>query len=163
MEFRISTKADIPEIIRLRIRFLKSINATHEDLDEGRLALELENYLKERLNRDFINWFAMEGSYVVGTVGICFHDFPPGFDNLNATREYILNIYTVPQFRKKGIAGKIFEKLLAEAKRRKVDFISLHTTEAGKSLYEKFGFKTKQNEMILSLHSPKMEPVGFKP
>jgi predicted acetyltransferase len=167
MEFRLATIADIPEIIRLRILFLKEIAPEKEDLDEAKISDALEKYLKEHLNKDFKNIFAMEGSYIIATGGICFHDYPPTFDHLNATRAYIMNVYTVTSYRNKGIGTKIFEKLLTEAKRKKVDHVSLHANEMGKSIYEKYGFLANQKEIILSLLTTatiqNINPVTFIP
>ena len=60
-----------------------------------------------------------------------------------------MNIYTAPEYRRQGIAAKTLDMLVQECRRRGVDFISLEATAAGRPLYEKHGFVSMQDEMIL--------------
>lgn len=151
MELRRATTLDFHHIIRLRTEFLKEIASREDELNEVKLSIELLNYLKQHLNHDFVNWLAQEGDQVIATGGICFHDYPPSFEILHPTRAYIMNIYTLPEYRGKCIGKIILDKLLEEARNRKVRTITLHTTEKAKSLYDEFGFHSKENEMVLTV------------
>ena len=55
----------------------------------------------------------------------------PTHHNPSGNKAYIMNMYTNPKYRRKGIA------------------ISLEATDMGKPLYEKYGFKKMNNEMEL--------------
>ena len=62
---------------------------------------------------------------------------------------YIMNMYTKPKWRKKGIGSAILEKLIDEARNRGIEAIKLHATPKGRPLYEKFGFKMGFPDMYL--------------
>ena len=61
----------------------------------------------------------------------------------------IMNMYTNPAYRRKGIAYHTLEILVADAKNKGIDAISLEATEMGRPLYEKFGFVGMKDEMEL--------------
>jgi len=60
-----------------------------------------------------------------------------------------LNMYTIPQYRGKGIARSLLEKLIEECKKTGVRRIWLHASDVGKPLYTKMGFTFHHGEMEL--------------
>lgn len=60
-----------------------------------------------------------------------------------------MNMYTKPEYRRQGIAYKTLDLLVTEAKARGISAISLEATEAGRALYEKYGFVKMEDEMEL--------------
>lgn len=151
IHYRKATVADIPTLIKLRIDFLKEV--TGIDNPGNVIAEGLEQYFNEHLLQgDFINWLALDGEDIIATGGICFYQIPPGFLNVTGNRAYILNVYAIKAYRRQGIAKNIFEKLMQEAHSRSILQISLHATDDGKNLYEHFGFKIKDNEMVWGKH-----------
>ena len=60
-----------------------------------------------------------------------------------------MNMYTAPEYRRQGVAYKTLLLLVGEAKKRGIKNISLEATEAGRPLYEKFGFVQMKDEMEL--------------
>ena len=65
---------------------------------------------------------------------------PGDFNQSSYLEGDILNMYTLPFARRKGISSLIFEQLIAEARKRGVSKISLHTSADSEKLYRKFGF-----------------------
>lgn len=53
----------------------------------------------------------------------------------------LLNVLTYHKYRRKGIATKVINKVIEEAKAVGVSHINLYATSDGKYLYEKMGFK----------------------
>ena len=51
-----------------------------------------------------------------------------------------MNLYTHPDYRRKGIAYKVLDLLVKDAKDRGVESIILDSTLMGRPLYEKYGF-----------------------
>ena len=60
-----------------------------------------------------------------------------------------MNMYTAPDYRRKGIAFKTLDLLIQDAKERGVTAISLEATDMGRPLYEKYGFVKMNDEMEL--------------
>lgn len=65
-----------------------------------------------------------------------------------------MNVYTKPEYRKKGYAKKLMNMMLEDAKAENVSIIELKATEDGYSLYRSVGFEdvvTKYHNMRISL------------
>ena len=60
-----------------------------------------------------------------------------------------MNMYTHPEYRRKGIALHMLDLLVKEARQAGIGFISLEATEMGRPLYEKYGFVKMNDEMAL--------------
>ncbi len=73
----------------------------------------------------------------------------PTYHNQTGKKAYIMNMYTNPAYRRKGIAYHTLEILVADAKNKGIDAISLEATEMGRPLYEEFGFVGMKDEMEL--------------
>lgn len=152
MNFRLATLDDIELLLSMRKQLL---------LDEGQIP---ENDMDEELRTFFatqladgrlVQWIVEEGADVMATGGIQFIDFPPSFRNPSGMRGYILNMYTHPSFRKRGLAGKLLDYCIEEARSRQVIQLFLIASEMGKSLYKKYGFKETDSfmEYVLDLDS----------
>ena len=71
-------------------------------------------------------------------------DFPA------AHRGWILNVYTEPGFRHRGIARRIMDTIVAWCRSEGFAHVSLHASQYGRRLYENMGFQPT-NEMRLYL------------
>ena len=89
-----------------------------------------------------------EPATILAACGIFFADFPPHYLDPNPIRAYLLNFYTAPQARGRGLATQLLQHAVDECRHRNVQVITLHASKFGKPIYEKFGF-TQNNEMIL--------------
>ena len=57
-------------------------------------------------------------------------------------------MYTYPPYRNQGIATRLFDLTVQEARNNGSFKILLNATALGKPIYEKYGFKETENEMI---------------
>ncbi|WP_435356485.1 GNAT family N-acetyltransferase [Emticicia sp. SJ17W-69] len=151
--YRKATIHDIDELVRLRIDFLKEVQQVEtRQYSEEELSLSLHEYLSKSMNNDeFVAWLAISDNVIVATSGLCFFQITPGFTLIDGKIAYILNIYTVPTWRGKGVAKQVFSHILQEAVSRGYKRISLHATDEGRPIYEKFGFRLTNDEMELRL------------
>ncbi len=65
-------------------------------------------------------------------------------------RGNILNIFTEPEFRRRGLARRLMETVLAWCRANRIDHIVLHASNDGRPLYESMGFQPS-NEMRIKL------------
>ena len=148
--FRLATLDDIQKLVELRIKFIKEvrIDAPTDGLDEYREVMS--NYLKKEMSSgNFIAWLAITNNEIIATSGLITIQRQPQLWNMSGQEVYIMNMYTKPEWRRKGIGTAILEKLIDEARNRGVEAIKLHATPMGKALYEKRGFKMAHPEMYL--------------
>ena len=71
------------------------------------------------------------------------HPLHPG----SSLRAYLLNVFVEPDFRKRGLAHKLIEQCLEEARRRGIRVVTLHSSDAGRPVYEGFGFHATSEMM----------------
>ena len=138
MEFRLATTDDMELLMDLRKRLLMEEGQTvSSNIDE-----QLRSFFEKQLNADqFVQWIIEEEKSAIATGGIQFISFPPSYSNPTGIRGYILNMYTTPESRGRGLAKQLVERLLAEAQERDVHHIFLISSPMGKPLYKKIGFK----------------------
>jgi GNAT superfamily N-acetyltransferase len=58
----------------------------------------------------------------------------------------IVNVFTEPQWRQRGIAGLLIKEIIIWSKNEQIDRLVLHASEEGRSIYERSGF-IASNEM----------------
>ena len=149
--YRKATEEDIAQLVAFRIEFLKEVQNNRHLGDEEALRSALYDFFNESIrDEEFIAWLAVENDEIVATSGINGINVPPSFSNLTGKVAYISNMYTLPAYRRQGIASALIERLLGEAEERGVKVINLHATPAGKAVYEKFGFTDVRSEMRLN-------------
>ncbi len=145
---------DIDKLIEFRIEFLKEIQEYPPNKEFEIFQNSLKDFfLNNMKSNEFIAWFAEFDNEIIATSGLSFLQKPPHFVNITGKFAYIMNMYTKPKWRKKGIGSALLEKLFEEIKSRGIQSIVLHTTLGGRHLYEKYGFRENDGdkEMILKL------------
>jgi GNAT superfamily N-acetyltransferase len=70
--------------------------------------------------------------------------------DLECRRATILNVYTNPEYRRRGLARKIMQTIIQWCKREGLARVTLHASDDGRHLYESLGFESS-NEMRLKL------------
>ncbi len=104
----------------------------------------------ERMIREgkYYGWITTDGDRPVASAGLLILDWPPHpFDPEGELRGYLLNVYVEPEYRKRGLAHELVERCMAEARRRGIRVVTLHSSQAGRPIYERFGFRAT-NEMM---------------
>jgi ribosomal protein S18 acetylase RimI-like enzyme len=104
----------------------------------------------ERMIREekYLGWIATDAGRPVASAGLLILDWPPHpFDPEGELRGYLLNVFVEPAYRKRGLARALVEECLAEARRRNIRVVTLHSSQAGRPLYERLGFRAT-NEMM---------------
>ena len=75
----------------------------------------------------------------------------PTADHPTGLRAHLMNVYTVPGFRRRGVARTLVSALMDAARQRGATEISLDATEAGRPLYRALGFRDNGEGMTLNL------------
>lgn len=152
MELRYKRAAieDLELLAETRVEVLRAANKLAADVGLEEVKEQSFLYYKEALGDDsHIAYLIFDGSRVVGTGGVSFYRVMPTYHNPSGRKAYIMNLYTAPTYRRRGIAYRTLDMLVRAARERGVTAISLEATEMGVSLYEKYGFVKMTNEMEL--------------
>ncbi|MGC1362164.1 MAG: GNAT family N-acetyltransferase [Silvibacterium sp.] len=148
LETRTATAADAKLITHHRRRmFVDAGRADNQVLDI--MARNFEPWVAHAItDGKYCGWFSIDGDRVVAGAGLMLLDWAPHpLDPNSRHRGYLLNVYVEPEYRRKKLASHLIELALAEARRRKIRVVALHSTEAGRRLYESNGFR-RTNEMF---------------
>jgi GNAT superfamily N-acetyltransferase len=124
-----------------RLTYLAEMQGEQTEEYQNKLKSELNQYFIEALTEDRVFAFLAEQDNEPLSFGaMVLKKIPGDFNQSSYLEGDILNMYTLPFARRKGISALILEQLIAEAARRGVSKISLHTSKDGEKLYRKFGF-----------------------
>lgn len=148
---RQATVADISDLVRLRRMMFEAMgfdNPTQLDAADSAAA----DFFTEAIpDEKFFGWLAiMPNGEVAASGGVTIDHHPPGPTNLSGQIGYIMNLVTIPRYRRRGIARHIMQTMLKWLADRGVSTIALHVTEVGRPLYEELGF-VDSNEMRLRI------------
>ena len=141
---------DIDLLTETRVKVLRAANGLDESVDMGHVAEAARDYYLESLeNGNHAAYLVLDGEKFVGAGGVSFYRVMPTCSNPSGWKAYIMNIYTHPNYRGRGIAYHTLDLLVQEARNRGITSISLETTLMGRPLYEKYGFIKDEKEMCL--------------
>ena len=115
----------------------------------------------EQPSREYFSRALREGDYrgwlvetpdgrVVSGGGIVISPWPSNPRDPYPRRVMILNMFTEPQFRRRGLARKLMETMIAWCRQQGYKTVALHASDEGRPLYESLGFGPT-NEMRLFL------------
>jgi GNAT superfamily N-acetyltransferase len=154
LTIRQATPADIPDLLRLRRLMFESMGyADQAQLDAGDAAGR-EYLCRAMPGGAFCGWLALtaEGK-AVGSGGVVIDHHPPGPNNLTGQVGYIMNMSTVPAYRRRGVARRIMQTILAWLEERGIQRVVLHATDQGRPLYEQLGFVDSNEMRLVRCHS----------
>lgn len=148
LTYKKATLEDVDILTATRIEVLRAANKLSDDIDMSEVKKQSYDYYNKAL-RDgtHIAYLVFDKSRVIGAGGVSFFQVMPTYHNPSGKKAYIMNMYTSPEYRRKGIAYKVLDMLVKDAKSMGILAISLEATVMGFPLYEKYGFTKMKNEM----------------
>jgi GNAT superfamily N-acetyltransferase len=108
---------------------------------------------------DYIGWLATpadQPEMVVAGAGVQLQPILPRPRDVATISEgrqgTIVNVFTEPQWRRRGVAGLLIQEIIIWSKNEGLDRLILHASDEGRSIYEKLGF-VASNEMRFMVDS----------
>jgi GNAT superfamily N-acetyltransferase len=142
---------DIPHLIHHRRAMFADMGHTDPAVLDAMDGASQEYFAAALSNGTYQAWLAeTSAGRVVSGGGIAIVHWPGSPDFPAARRGWILNIYTEPEFRHRGLARRIMQAIIDWCREERFAYVSLHASRFGRQLYENMGFKPT-NEMRLYL------------
>ena len=150
--YRRGTLDDAQALVDLRVRFLNEL-LNHPENNETRVVRKslLEYFTEAIPSRDFVAWVAEYGGKIVATSGMVVWQKPALYGGVESGKlGYLLNFYTIPEARGNGIATRLLNELIGEARSLGLRYVHLHASKDGEPIYRKAGFvEPKMPELVL--------------
>jgi len=112
----------------------------------------------------YIGWLASpvdRPEVIVGGAGVQLQPILPRPVEVSTIGEgrqgTIVNVFTEPQWRRRGIAGLLVKEIIVWSKSEQIDRLTLHASDEGRSIYERLGF-IASNEMRFVGRSVMLRP-----
>jgi len=148
---RVATVDDIPLLVAYRRAMFESMGMQDKPALSA-MCEAMSLYLLAALpSGEYRGWVAVAGSEVMASGGVVIQRLPPSPRNMDGRQGYIMNIYTAPAWRRRGVATDIVQAILDYLRQVGVPVATLHATDAGRPVYEHLGF-TPTNEMRLIMN-----------
>jgi ribosomal protein S18 acetylase RimI-like enzyme len=148
LETRIATTDDARLIAAHRHAMFAAMGSTPASILDA-MSRSFEPWVARMITEGkYIGWITEDNARPVAGAGLLVLDWPPHpFDPAGEHRGYLLNVYVEPEYRKRGMARSLVEHCMAEAHRRNLRVVALHSSDAARSIYEDLGFRAT-NEMF---------------
>ena len=146
--YRKFTAADFERFIPMRISQLREEGAT-EDTDL--VPALTDYYIRHLADGSFVSYLALDGESIIGTSGMSFVEKPPYFGCPTGKIGLLSSMYTLPAYRRRGIARELLRRVVEEARAYGCGSVQITASDMGVMLYTDFGFVKNGNFMQYKL------------
>ena len=148
IDYRRLSKEYLETFIQMRITQLREEGAK-EEID---LVPALRDYYDRHMAEGtFVSWLAFDGEKIIGTSGMSFVEKPPYFGCPSGKMGLLSSMYTDPDYRRKGIAKELLDRVVKEAKAYGCGTVQITASDMGVKLYSAYGFTHNGNFMQYKL------------
>lgn len=139
---RLARTEDIEQLAKLRALMQQEVNNIPDNQITNDYLNSVKSYFRKSLtDKSYVSSVAIVDGKVVAAAGLVFYQKPPALPSGSGLVGYLTNVYTLPEYRKRGLGSRLIDLLIKEAKSMKAVKIHLGATDDGKAIYEKLGFK----------------------
>lgn len=133
--------ADIPALVRLRMAlFCELGELAQPDADPALWQATDAYFHRAQQEGSAHTWLVEEDGEPVACATLALFVRPPYPGNLAGREGYLLNLYTRPAWRKRGMARALLHAMVTYARAQRLGKLWLHASDQGRPLYEQFGF-----------------------
>lgn len=148
MTYRRLTENDLEVFIKMRINQLREEGARKEiDLEPALW----DYYQRHMADGTFISWVAVDNKKIVGTSGMSIVEKPPYFGCPSGKIGILSSMFTLKEYRRKGIARQLLSRVVNEAREQSCGTVQITASDMGVLLYSDFGFVKNTNFMQYKL------------
>jgi ribosomal protein S18 acetylase RimI-like enzyme len=151
IQFRRADHNDLEEILRHRRGMFHDMGFTDQSTLNA-VAESSREFIRRGLQQGWYRgWFAVAGGRVVAGAGLLITDWVAHpLSPHDPRRAYVLNVYTDPEFRQRGLAKQLMRTIIETCRSEGFRAVWLHASEHGRPIYSSLGFEPT-NEMKLVL------------
>jgi GNAT superfamily N-acetyltransferase len=148
---RLATAADLEVISRHRARMFADMGKLPPGVFDSFRTQSLEGLRQTFDQKKYVGWLVTpseEPEKIVAGAGVQLREVPPHpmpdakgkIDIVSGRQVIIQNVYTEPEWRRRGLASLLIKRILDWAREEGIDSIVLHASDEGRAVYERLGF-----------------------
>jgi GNAT superfamily N-acetyltransferase len=145
---REATREDVELLIDLRLAFIREDDAPLDDHWAGVLRKQMESFFPEHIGKDFFAFLMEEEGGAVSSVFLREEHTPANKRFPTGVTGTIYNVYTLPEWRRRGYATALVKEAMGKGKERNYSFIALQASEKGYPLYKSLGFRETHSPYV---------------
>ena len=139
--YREVVEKDIDLLADFRLRMFRDMGSIHDEAQAEKLVQASKTYFRSVFGTHALLALLAEVDGIpVGAGILAVSPIAPKPGNLSGVEGYIYNLYTLPEWRNKGIGSGLFSRLLTIAENRGGKYNWLFATQDGRPIYERHGF-----------------------
>jgi GNAT superfamily N-acetyltransferase len=138
---RLATVEDIPTIVAQRRAMFHDMGTTDPAALDA-MEAHFRPWVRQKMEQgEFFTWLAEDGQgRVVAGAGLWVQEWPPTPQAVLGRRGYVLNVYTHPDYRRRGLARRLMRLIVAWCWEHDLPILTLHASADGRLLYDSLGF-----------------------
>lgn len=149
MEYIKTTDIHIELLMGIRLKMLREVNGLSDDYEYTEELVS--NSRRYFLEGDQTSIIVMDNNTAIACASMSYYEVMPTFSHPTGKRAHLMNVYTAKEYRRRGIAKKLVEMLINDARENHATEISLDSTDSGRALYKSLGFIESDECMIMRL------------
>lgn len=156
VRFEKSDIGDLDQLAALRIAYLLEDHGTIPQEQLTQISEKLPDYFRRHLNKDCFVYSVKNESEIISCCFLLVTEKPSSPAFINGVVGTVMNVYTKPEYRRQGLAGKLLKMLLEDSEKMGLDFVELKATDSGYNLYKSLGFEdsvSKYHNMKIVINS----------
>ncbi len=156
MEYRLAGSQDTNRLAEMRWAHKNE----DEPLDEGtpfdaagreEYIRVCSNFLKQALQEEFSCWVAEQNKVIVSHIYVVKVRKIPKPGKLDGIWGYVTAVYTVPEYRNKGIGSTLMDKVKAWSREKGLEHLIVWPSEPSVPFYKRAGFSSETDMLELPL------------
>lgn len=153
LTLRIATPEDHELLASMRLQFATEIAGPQSEENVSLLHQQLTDYFRlATVESQIISVIAEVNGIVAGIGSVHLRNMPGNFRNVSGRWGYIMNMFTLPAYRRMGIGTAILERLREAGQQAGIHAFELHATEAGLPVYLNAGFQLHTEPTLRSFY-----------
>ena len=150
--FKRATADDAELLAQMRLEMRKERETSACALSEAEFSrCNVEFFRTHLAAGDFISFLCFDGGAAAACSGLSLQVHPPTYETPSGKSGYITNMYTRPEWRHRGLARKLVDLLVEAAREAGCTKLYLNASAMGRPLYESYGFRPVENEMVFDI------------
>lgn len=140
MKFCSIHKKECASLVDMRMLFLREDGKDVSEEQFCKIEENLPSYFEKHIDKDCFAFGAYDHERIVSVALLLTMEKPSNLRFMTGRIGEVLNVYTIPEYRRQGIATRVMQMLLDFAKEKNLDFVELKATKNGYPLYKKLCF-----------------------